>query len=133
MKNHQRQLRKRLENLDFEISFFEKLVEASPDYVDALIPLGDAYTKRGLYEKGLKVDLKLSDFKPLDPVVHYNLACSYSLLGKIDPAIKTLDKAIKLGYTDFKFMNKDPDLENVRKDTRYSELLRQYAPSTHKA
>lgn len=133
MKNHQRQLRKKLENLDFEISFFEKLIEDNPNYVDALIPLGDAYTKRGLYEKGLEIDLRLSDLKPLDPVVHYNLACSHSLLGEIDPSIKALDKAVRLGYKDFKFMDKDPDLENIRKDSRYLELIKQYAPSIHKA
>lgn len=132
MKNHQRKLKKKLENLDFEIYFFEELLKDNPDYVDALIPLGDTYTKRGLYEKGLAVDQRLTDLRPLDPVVHYNLACSYSLLGKVDPAIKSLEKAMRLGYADFGFMHKDPDLENVRKDDRYNELLKQYAPSLHK-
>lgn len=133
MKNHQRQLKKKLENLDFEILFFEKLVEDNPNYVDALIPLGDAYTKRGHYEKGLGIDLRLSDLRPLDPVVHYNVACSYSLLGKVDFAIKALDKSLRLGYSDFKFIEKDPDLENIRKDDRYIELIKQYAPTIHKA
>lgn len=124
--------KKEIEKLDFEISFFGSLIKGNPNYVDALIPLGDAYTKRGLYEKGLEVDLKLVELLPLDPVVHYNLACSYSLLGKIDLAINTLEKVIKLGYSDFKWMNKDPDLENVRKDSRYLELLKLYGPSIHK-
>lgn len=124
MVDNQRGLtKKQIENLDFEISFFENLIKQNPDFVDALNPLGDAYTKRGLYEKGLNVDLKLSNFLPLDPTVHYNLACSYSLLRKIDLAINTLEKAIKLGYSDFKWMGKDPDLENVRKDKRYSDLI----------
>lgn len=116
--------KKQIENLDFEISFFEDLVRENPGFVDALIPLGDAYTKRGLYEKGLAVDLKLADLVPVDPTVHYNLACSYSLLGKIDLALHTLEKAIKLGYSDLKWMNKDPDLDNVRKDTRYQTLIK---------
>lgn len=116
--------KKQIEDLDFEISFFENLVRENPDFTDALIPLGDVYTKRGFYEKGLAVDLKLADLLPLDPTVHYNLACSYSLLGKINLALNTLGKAIKLGYNDIKWMNEDPDLENVRKDTRYQTLIK---------
>lgn len=116
--------KRQIENLDFEISFFESLLKENPNFVDALIPLGDAYTKRGLYEKGLEVDLRLAELLPLDPLVYYNLACSYSLLGKIDLALQTLEKAIKLGYKDFRFMNKDPDLENVRKDNRYLYLIK---------
>lgn len=133
MKQHQRRAKKVIENLDFEISFFESLVKENPNFVDALIPLGDAYTKRGLYEKGLEVDLRLSELLPLDPTVHYNLACSYSLLRKIDLAFHTLEKAIKLGYKDFRWMEKDPDLENIRKDNRYSNLIKTYGPSIHKA
>lgn len=133
MKQHQRRARKKIENLDFEISFFESLVKENPNFVDALIPLGDAYTKRGLYEKGLEVDLRLSELLPIDPTVHYNLACSYSLLRKMDLAFRALEKAVKLGYKDFKWMEKDPDLENIRSDNRYSNLIKTYGPSVHKA
>ena len=40
------------ESLSFEIEFFEGLVAQDENFVDALIPLGDAYTKAGDYEKG---------------------------------------------------------------------------------
>ena len=111
------------EDLDFEISFYEGLLQKQPDFINALIALGDAYTKRGRYEDGLKVDKRLAGLRPDDPVVHYNLACSCSLLKMADPAISALKKAIRLGYRDFTFMEKDPDLEYIRKDPRYKELL----------
>ena len=101
------------ESLPFEIEFFEALVAKDENFIDALIPLGDAYTKAGEYEKGLKIDIKLSQLRPKDPVVHYNRACSYSLLGEIDLAYTALEQAILLGYDDFKYMMKDPDLKNV--------------------
>lgn len=115
---------KEIKNLDFEIFFYEGLIKENPNYADALVPLGDAYTKRGLYEKGLEVDLKLVKLRPLDPIVHYNLACSYSLSKKTDLALSALEKAIRLGYSDFEFMNKDPDLENVKRDSRYLTLTK---------
>ena len=101
------------ESLSFEIEFFEALVAQYGNFVDALIPLGDAYTKAGEYEKGLKIDLKLSRLRPNDPVVFYNLACSYSLLNEIDLAYSALERAILLGYNDFKYMLNDADLKNI--------------------
>jgi len=111
------------EELDFEISFYENLLKKKPDFVNALIALGDAYTKRGRYEDGLKIDQRLAQLSPDDPTVHYNLACSYSLLKIPDFCLDALKKAIQLGYRDFGFMKKDPDLDFIRRDPRYKELL----------
>lgn len=113
----------RQEDLDFEISFYENLLKENPDFVNVLIALGDAYTKRGRYEDGLKIDQRLVQLRPDDPFVHYNLACSYSLLKRSKPCLEALKKAIQLGYRDFSFMKKDPDLDFIRRDPRYKELL----------
>lgn len=109
-----------------EISFYENLLKEKPDYIDALIALGDAYTKKGRYKEGLKIDERLVKLKPDDPLVHYNLACSYSLLKMANLCLEALEKAIHLGYRDPIFMEKDPDLEFIRKDPRYIELLSRY-------
>lgn len=111
-------------DLDFEIGFYEGLLKERPDYAQALNALGDAYTKRGFYEKGLKIDKRLAQLKPDDPVVFYNLSCSLSLLGLIDEAAGTLKKAIKLGYNDFRWLEKDPDLENLRKSPEYKLITK---------
>lgn len=111
------------ENLDFEIPFYENLLKKKPDFISVLIALGDAYTKNGRYEEGLKIDQRLSRLKPDDPLVRYNLACSYSLLKIPDSCFRALKKAIQLGYRDFAFMEKDPDLDFIRNDPRYKELL----------
>ena len=118
------------EQMDFEISFYENIVKEKPDHIDALVALGDAYTKIGRYKEGLAVDLKLSKLKPDDPVVRYNLACSYSRLKTADLCLKSLKKAIKLGYRDFSFMRDDPDLEFIRKDPEYKDLLSKYLKET---
>lgn len=110
-------------DLDFEIGFYEKLLKKKPDYIEALIVLGDTYTKRGFYQKGLEIDKRLTRLKPDDPVVFYNLACSYSLLNLIDEACAVLKKAIELGWRDFRWLKKDPDLENLRKDPKYNQLI----------
>ena len=112
-----------MENLNFEISFYENLLKEHSDFVDALIALGDAYTKRGRYKEGLEIDQRLVKLKPDDAVVHYNLACSYSLLKESRLCLGALEKAVHLGYCEFDFMEEDRDLEFIRKDPRYKELL----------
>jgi tetratricopeptide (TPR) repeat protein len=109
--------------IDFEIGFFEKVVSREPDHIDALMVLGNHYTLRGECAKGLRIDLRLTDLLPRDPIVRYNLACSYSLLGNVDEAIAALEAAISLGYRDFEFLLRDRDLDPIREDARFKRLV----------
>lgn len=111
------------EDLDFEITFFEAILTRLPDSIDVLMALGNNYTRRGLLEKGLFVDQCLCKLRIGDPIVHYNLACSYALIGQVDKAIDTLELAIEYGYRDFTYLQRDPDLEGIRHDPRYLALL----------
>jgi tetratricopeptide (TPR) repeat protein len=109
-------------NLDVEISFLEGLVRRDSAYVDALRILGDDYTRRGRYAEGLHVDKRLAGLCPNDPCVHYNLACSYSLIEQYDLAVAELDHAINLGYRDFRWLARDPDLLNLRKHPLFRNI-----------
>lgn len=108
--------------LDVEISFLEGLVRRDPNYVDALQLLGDDYTRRGRFEEGLRVDQKLSELDPRNPLSFYNLACSLSLTGKLDESARALEAALDLGYEDFKWLARDPDLKALRKHPHYARL-----------
>ncbi|MCX6349956.1 MAG: hypothetical protein NTV79_10735 [Candidatus Aureabacteria bacterium] len=114
------------DNLTFQIKFFEDLLRDDPDFIDVLIPLGDAYTRRGLHEKGLAVDRKLSVLLPDNPVVFYNLACSHCLLGSRRNALAALSRALRLGYCDREWMERDQDLGGIRHLPSYKKLVRKY-------
>ena len=101
----------KLNDPDFEISFLEGVLKRRPNYVDALAPLAEAYTLRGLFEKGLEIDKRLAFLCKDDPVVHYNLACSYALSGYTAKALTALKRAVRLGFSDLKHLQKDPDLK----------------------
>ncbi|MFC1594268.1 hypothetical protein ACFL38_02970 [Candidatus Omnitrophota bacterium] len=115
--------KKKKDTLDFEIKFYEELLQKQPNFVQALIVLADAYTKKGYYEKGLTIDKRLAELKPDDPIVFYNLACSYSLMNQIDLSLEALSKAAEHGYDDAAYMQQDADLYNVRADVRFECLL----------
>ena len=106
-------------NIDFEIAFCEGILTKAPDFMQALMVLGDLYTKKGWYEKGLEIDRKLSQLRPHDPLIQYNLACSYSLMNDIDAAFRSIKRAIRCGYDDFQYLWQDKDLENLIKTTRF--------------
>ena len=109
-------------DLDTRIGFVEGLVRRDPDYVDALQLLGDHYTQRGRYTEGLKVDERLARLDPENALVFYNLACSYSLTDQFDRAMLALENALNLGYRDFAWLAKDPDLKKFRQQPAYDQI-----------
>ena len=114
--------RREQRDLDVEIQFMEGLLRRDPQYADALQILGDDYTRRGKVQQGLKVDEELSRLQPRDAQVHYNLACSYSLAGQMDQAVAALEKALHLGFREFKWLARDPDLHNLREHPLYEAV-----------
>ena len=109
-------------NLDIEIGFLEGVIRRDPSYVEALQVLGDDYTRRGRLTDGLKVDETLAQMRPKDALVQYNLACSYSLTDQCELAAQALDRALQLGYRDFKWLTQDPDLEKLRQHPLFQKL-----------
>ena len=110
--------------LDFEIEFYAGILDRKPDYVDVLRALGNNLTLKGRYLQGLMIDKRLVQLRPKDPLAHYNLACSYALLNRPDQALRNLRLAIELGYHDFRFMREDRDLDSIRQDPRFRQLMR---------
>jgi tetratricopeptide (TPR) repeat protein len=109
-------------DLDVKIEFIEGIIRRDPDYVDALQLLGDHYTQRGRFTEGLQVDERLANLEPESPLVFYNLACSYSLTDQFDRTARALEKALSLGYRDFTWLAKDPDLKKFRAQPAYDEI-----------
>ena len=112
--------------IDFELDFFGSVLSRNPDYVDALRIMGNLLTLKGRFAEGLQIDKRLVQLRPNDPLAHYNLACSYALLKRPDQSLKTLRRAVELGYRDFRYMREDRDLDSIRHDPRFRQLLREY-------
>ena len=114
----------------FEIDFYEAIHRRCPGYVDVVGLLGGLYTKAGRIADGLKMDRKLVRLEPDNPTAHYNLACSLALCKKRPDALKSLRKALSLGYDDLDWMEQDPDLEILKVDPAFRKLLKQLKPQS---
>lgn len=116
-------VRSEAEQRDFEIRFYEGVLKCSPTFIEVLQVLGGHYTAVGRYADGLTIDRRLVRLSPDDPIAHYNLACSLSLTGKAEAALRELAEAVHLGYDDVDHMEQDPDLENLRDEPVYAQLV----------
>ena len=124
--------RRELRELDVEIGFLQGVVRRDPGFVEALQVLGDAYTKRGRFDAGLEVDEALCKLCPGDPMVLYNLACSYALTKRHEQAASALARALEMGYADLKWLLKDPDLESLRKHPAFDKIRAKIKKATIK-
>ncbi|HTT57140.1 MAG TPA: hypothetical protein VMF63_08525 [Opitutaceae bacterium] len=110
-------------DIEFETRFFEDVHRRDPQFTDVIEILGGLYTRQGRIADGLKMDRKLVRLEPDNSTAHYNLACSLALSRRRSDALVTLARAIELGYRDYAWMQKDPDLEGLRGHPIFQELL----------
>src|SRR3954454_22380710 len=112
--------------LDFEIEFLGRILERDPFFTDALRVHGNNLAAKGLSSRALQADRRLVRLMPDRPIPWYNLACSYAVLGMIDPAFSALQRALELGYRHIDHLRRDPDLKALRRDPRFTRLLRRF-------
>lgn len=112
--------------LDFDLAFFEQLLQREPDYIDVLRCQGELLTRKGQHQRALAIDRRLTALLPDDSVVHYNLACSLALLGEPDEAIRALARSLECGYSDLEYLKIDSDLDTLRNEPQYRKLLSRY-------
>lgn len=82
-----------------------------------------ALAEAGKYDQCKPVLERLLQLDPANKVAWYNLACAESRLGRPQRAIDHLRRAVSHGFSDFRHMQRDADLEAVRKSPAYQQLL----------
>lgn len=77
----------------------------------------------GRTEEALARWVEILRSRPRDTTALYNSACAVTRLGFPDEAFKLLDLAVQCGFVNFEHLKRDPDLEPLRGDPRFAELL----------
>jgi tetratricopeptide (TPR) repeat protein len=116
----------KLDQPNFDIDFYERVLRIQPNNVRVLKLLGELYSRQGQHDRALAVDQKLAELVPDDAAVNYNLACSLAMQGTPEQAIAALAKALELGYNDFSHLEVDPDWNKLRELPEFQSLLRKY-------
>lgn len=80
---------------------------------------GTAYTVKD-YAGSIAAYKSSLRFRPDNPTVVFNIACSYSLTGDRKEALRWLSRAVDLGMYSF---DEDEDMDNIRGTKEYKKLL----------
>lgn len=115
---------------EFEIGFFESVLRRNPRDTGVIEILGGLYTKDGRIDDGLKMDRRLVRLLPDNATAHYNLACSLALKKRKAEALRSLQRAVELGYKDSDWMLQDPDLEGLKHHSEFKKLVAQLKPAS---
>ena len=117
--------------IDFEIDFYERILNRDPEYVEVLMRLGELFAEKGWRRRTLQVDLRLVRLRPSDCSVVYNLACSYATLHQVDEALRELRRAVELGFDDYRQLMVDPDLVSLRLTQDFVAFVRELQAHTN--
>ncbi len=114
---------------EFDFEFFGDVLKRSDANSDVIRRQAELFARRGEYQEALQLDLKLVERFPRDHLVRYNLACSFAMIGERQQSIAALAEAINLGYDDFAHIEADSDLDALRDESSFQELLRRHGIS----
>jgi uncharacterized protein (TIGR03067 family) len=102
---------------------FRQVVELDETIGAAWHLLGYTLHADGQLDEAIKIHKKAATFAEFREISNYNLGCAYSLKKDPDKAFEYLNKAVEGGYRNKAQFNNDTDLDNIRKDDRYTKLM----------
>jgi tetratricopeptide (TPR) repeat protein len=106
------------------IESFKAAVAAKPDNWDARVNLGIALWSIGRKAEAVaQYEEVLRAVPDYNPSLYYNIACFHSLGGRTAEGLNWLRRAIAHGYDKWDLLREDPDLENLRHQPEFAEIL----------
>ncbi len=114
----------RRSDLDRADVFFQKAINLNPSFIGAIHGQAALYVLRNENERALVNFKKIIALKPEESDAYYNIACIYARMNNIDDAVKWLEKAVEKGFNNWRLIENDKDLVNIRSTRYYMDLMR---------
>ena len=108
---------------DREMKVLEQQLELVPEDVRARILLAGDYAYVGKEEDAVRHVQMAVTLRPNDPMVLYNAACTYGVLGRKTETLETLQQAKEKGYGNSDWIRNDPDLACVKDTPEFKALF----------
>jgi serine/threonine protein kinase/Flp pilus assembly protein TadD len=106
-----------------QLWLIEQHLELNPDDPRACILGSVVYAILKDEEGAIKFAERAMAADPEDPMLLYNVACTYSQLGRLDESLGALERAVDKGYGDKAWLEHDSDLEPLRSMPRYQSII----------
>jgi serine/threonine protein kinase/Tfp pilus assembly protein PilF len=97
------------------VKLIEQRLDLNPDDARAWNLGATTLAKLGNEPRAIEFVTRSLEIAPEDPMVLYNAACVYALIGKPQDALANLEKAVSNGFGDRLSLAHDPDLDLIRR------------------
>ncbi len=109
-----------VESLDVYPKYFMQ----HPDDARAHLYYATTLAEANKIEEAKAEAAKAVELNPTDPLMQYNVACFYAVIGEKKTAIQTLKSAFSAGYQDYEWTKRDSDLDSIRQEPEYIEFMK---------
>jgi serine/threonine protein kinase/Flp pilus assembly protein TadD len=106
------------------VQLIEDRLELNPDDARACNLAAGSLSRLGESERALEFARRSLDIDPNDPMLLYNVACTYCGLGMIDDALSCLERSIDGGFGHKEWIEHDSDFDPIRETPRFQAILR---------
>jgi tetratricopeptide (TPR) repeat protein len=114
---------------ELAVESIEKHLELNPDEARAYSLSGSVLIRLGETERSKQWTEQALTLAPKDPLILYNAACNWALLGEHERAFDGLERALEAGAAVGDWLRYDPDFESLRSHARFQTILKRIAPS----
>jgi serine/threonine protein kinase/Tfp pilus assembly protein PilF len=111
-------------SLDESLQMFPRYLSLHPDDARAHIFFALALVRAGKIEEGKVKAARAVELSPNDPLMFYNVACFYANVGDSPLALQSLKQAMSSGYGFYEWIKRDPDLDSIRNEPEYIEMMK---------
>lgn len=111
------------------LACLECAVEVAPRDLHIWLALGWCYKRVDRIDLAIDSLQKALDIDPDEALLHYNLACYWSLAGKSHRAIEFLSQALDIDAEYHHLIADETDFDPARSDPEFQALCRAYQPA----
>lgn len=103
----------------------QQALALNPREARAIYLASGAMIQLGMYREAVEWAQRALAIDPDDPIINYNVACSYAQAGEPEKALDCLDKAKKSGMISYGWLKNDSDLVALITQPRFQALLKE--------
>lgn len=107
---------------------FENAAKLRPNDLQMAIPLAWCYKRTNRLAQAIATLETASNAHPEEALLHYNLACYWSLAGTRQKAFKSLARALELDVEFVRLISDEPDFDPVRDDPVFQRIVEAVKP-----
>lgn len=106
------------------LDFYDRYLEQNPDDGRARIFHAQMLIFADRLDEAKKETSIALELSPNDNVMLYNAVCVYSRINEKKLAVQTLKLITESGFEHYDWIKRDPDLDNIRNEPEYVELMK---------